>query len=231
MEKKQFFLESAEAVASVHIPRWDDLPQFDLYIDQVIALTENALAPLYVDRKGLLTPSMINNYVKSGVLPAPVNKKYNRTHLALLMILCAMKPVMEISAIADVIGQSLSAQPIEVVLEEFAKMYESELALSVKRARTALAAPDQNTSLSFVAIENTLRASAARTVALHAYRAEMSDRQTGEEERERKKEEEKLRKEKAKEQSKKEKESKKQKEKTEKPPKEKEKAKEPSDPA
>lgn len=168
--KKQDFLLANEAVANVHIPRWNELPEFELYMDQVIGLAEKHLGALYhTDGKGLLTPSMINNYVKSGVLPPPKNKKYNRTHLAILMIICAMKPVMEISAISDVIGRTTSSMDIERVLDEFARMYENELSTSMKRARILAETSEDKEILSFIAIENTLRAGAARIVAMQAY--------------------------------------------------------------
>lgn len=166
---KKLFLASVAAVSEIHIPRWNELPEFDLYMDQVIGLAEKNLGALYIDGKGLLTPSMINNYVKSGVLPPPKNKRYNRTHLAILMIVCAMKPVMEISAVSDIIGRSIAASNIENVLDEFARMYESELSSSIKKAKIAIEASHNDELLSFIAIENTLKASAVRTVAMHAY--------------------------------------------------------------
>jgi len=174
MEKKAFLLSSA-AASEIHIPRWNELPEFELYMDQVIGLAEKYLSALYTDKKPLLTPSMINNYVKNGVLPPPKNKKYNRTHLAILMIVCAMKPVMEISAISDIIGRSTASASIENALDEFARMYETELRTSMKKARIAVEASHDDEILSFIAIENTLKANAARTVAMHAYGAIRSD--------------------------------------------------------
>ncbi len=169
MEKKDF-LTSCETIGSLHFPRWNELPEFELYMDQVIALAEKYLSALSPDNKGLLTPSMINNYVKSGVLPPPKNKKYNRTHLAMLMIICAMKSVLEISAISDIIGKSIAAGNIENVLDTFAEMYETALAKSAKKAHIAAAASESDHILGMIAIENALHASAARTVAMHAYK-------------------------------------------------------------
>ena len=57
----------------IKLPRWDDLPKFDLYMDQVTALINAVLGPLGVDT---MTPAMINNYVKHKVILAPVKKKY-----------------------------------------------------------------------------------------------------------------------------------------------------------
>ena len=169
MMEKQEFLASCEALSGFHFPRWNELPEFELYMDQVIALAEKYLSVLTPDNKGLLTPSMINNYVKSGVLPPPKNKKYNRTHLAMLMIICVEKTVLEISTIADIIHKSIDAGGIESVLDQFAQMYETAIATAAKKARLAVSASLSDDIFSFIAIENALNAGAARTVALYAY--------------------------------------------------------------
>jgi len=73
---------------------WTLIPDLGLYMDQVITYIEHQLEPLYGEAaKSLLTPSMINNYVKSGLVPRPVGKKYYREHLALLMMIVTLKPV------------------------------------------------------------------------------------------------------------------------------------------
>lgn len=170
MEKNEF-LTSCEALVNLHFPRWNELPEFELYMDQVIALAEKYLSVLSPDNKGILTPSMINNYVKSGVLPPPTNKKYNRTHLAMLMIICAAKTVLEISVISDVITKSIEEGGIEAVLDQFAQMYETAIASAAKKARLATIASASDNILGVIAIENALNASAARTVATYAYHA------------------------------------------------------------
>ena len=167
--KKNEFLTSCESVGKLHFPRWNELPEFELYMDQVIALAEKYLAVLTPDNKGLLTPSMINNYVKSGVLPPPKNKKYNREHLAMVMIICTAKTVLEISAVSDVIRKMVSSVGIEKTFDGFAEMYETAIATAAKKARLAAIASDSDDILSFIAIENAMTASAARTVALYAY--------------------------------------------------------------
>lgn len=48
------------------LPRWEDLPEIDLYMDQVIALMRKYLSIFDTDGEKLLTPAMINNYVKMG---------------------------------------------------------------------------------------------------------------------------------------------------------------------
>ena len=61
-----------------HLPEWEELPKIDLYLDQVIALVNNYVGFFVYDpvEDKLLTPSMVNNYVKLRLIPAPVRKKY-----------------------------------------------------------------------------------------------------------------------------------------------------------
>ena len=48
---KKLFLASVAAVSEIHIPRWNELPEFELYMDQVIGLAEKNLGALYIDGK------------------------------------------------------------------------------------------------------------------------------------------------------------------------------------
>ncbi len=169
--EKQDFLNACNEISSFRIPRFRELPEFELYMDQVIALAEKYLGALSADGKGLLTPSMINNYVKSGVLPPPKNKKYNRTHLAILIIICITKPVMEISAISEIIGRGLEVNSIEYVLDTLAGTFEEELGGAIRNAEKTVKESENEEILSFIAIENVMKAGAARTVAMQAYHA------------------------------------------------------------
>ena len=76
---------------------WDRLPEIYLYMDQVLTFMNKQLR-LYERDNGevLLTSSMINNYVKVGVLPRPEQKKYSREHLAILLVICMLKQVLSI---------------------------------------------------------------------------------------------------------------------------------------
>ena len=63
-----------------------DIPQIDLYMDQVTTFMEKHLADMkrYPDDK-ILTKTMINNYAKNNLLPPPVKKRYNQEHILLLV--------------------------------------------------------------------------------------------------------------------------------------------------
>lgn len=77
---------------------WSRLPDIGLYMDQVLTLMDRQLS-FYKrgDQDKLLTQPMINNYTKDGLLPRAQDKKYTQGHLALLSVLCSLKPVLSIS--------------------------------------------------------------------------------------------------------------------------------------
>src|SRR5665647_3697465 len=80
------------------LAEWDRLPDIGLYMDQVLTLLDRQLS-FYKrgDQDKLLTQPMINNYTKDGLLPRAQDKKYTQGHLALLSVLCSLKPVLSIS--------------------------------------------------------------------------------------------------------------------------------------
>ena len=88
------------------LPAWDDLPAIPLYMDQVILyLTESLRLFQPEGEPSLLTSSMINNYVKHGLLPHPEKKKYSREHLGALMAICALKQVLSMQDVDTLFGQ------------------------------------------------------------------------------------------------------------------------------
>lgn len=105
---------------SFHCPRWDELPELELYMDQVLSIIEKNLSLFKEkqeyeekskekedkdrDASPLLTPTMINNYVKHKILPPPLKKRYSKEHLALLHIICLAKRVLTMSEIRTFIN-------------------------------------------------------------------------------------------------------------------------------
>lgn len=71
---------------------WERLPDFALYMDQVLNYMERQT--IHIDEADELTASMVNNYAKTGLLPHPEGKKYNQEHLAYLTAICVLKHVM-----------------------------------------------------------------------------------------------------------------------------------------
>ena len=51
-----------------------------------------------------MTKSMVNNYVKVGMIPRPVGKKYDREHLAMLLMICVFKQALSMESISRLLG-------------------------------------------------------------------------------------------------------------------------------
>ena len=98
---------TCETLAKRTLPRWNELPDLELYMDQVTSLVGRYLKD---DRE--LTASMVNNYVKHKAMPAPVRKKYTREHLAYLVVICTLKPVLPISTIRQMMVDELAEQDL-----------------------------------------------------------------------------------------------------------------------
>ena len=71
---------------------WDQLPDFSLYMDQVLSYMDRQV--IRFDEDDGLTAAMVNNYTKSGLVPRAEGKKYSRDHLAYLTVICVLKRVM-----------------------------------------------------------------------------------------------------------------------------------------
>ena len=117
-----------EKLAAHKLPRWESFPDIELYMDQVVAVIEKALE-LYnkggSEESKLITPSIINNYVKLKIIPAPHKKRYNREHLAYLVMICILKQTLAISSIVKIIETNLESKSIKELYNEFCSIYEN----------------------------------------------------------------------------------------------------------
>ena len=124
---EQRYTEICEKLASHRLPRWEALPDIELYMDQVVAVMEKALA-IYnteADDNRIITPSIINNYVKLKIIPAPIKKRYNKEHLAYLVMICILKQTLAISSIVKMINLQLAQKSVKQLYNEFCTIYEN----------------------------------------------------------------------------------------------------------
>ena len=83
----------------------EDIPNIDLYMDQVTTFMEEQLAhsKRYQEDK-ILTKTMINNYAKNNLLPSPVKKRYSREHLLVLIFIYYFKNILSINDIQTLLN-------------------------------------------------------------------------------------------------------------------------------
>lgn len=117
---------SDEVIKNFHLPRWHELPEVDLYIDQVVSLLGKYL--LSVTKDGVehtpITKSMINNYVKMGLVAAPVKKKYSREHISHLFVIFILKQVYSIDEISKLISIAIKTKPVDQAYNSFCENME-----------------------------------------------------------------------------------------------------------
>lgn len=110
----------AKNVIDHKLPRWNDLPEIDYYMDQVIEYMEQKLSFFVIDDASkLISPSIINNYVKQKLIPPPNKKRYAREHIAMLLMICILKPTMAIGDIQEIINTQLKSDTLETVYNRF----------------------------------------------------------------------------------------------------------------
>jgi len=91
-------IESVERIQYVNL---DDIPNIDLYMDQVTTFMDKKLQSTTRNpgEDKILTKTMINNYAKNDLLPPPIKKKYSKEHMMILIMIYYFKGVLSFSDI------------------------------------------------------------------------------------------------------------------------------------
>lgn len=122
------------SINELHIPRWEELPNVALYLDQVVTLINTSLSPIFplnqTDSKKeitVLTKTMINNYVKHNLIEAPDKKKYGKNQLAKLFVICILKHVYSMNEINNLIHIAITSADIQISYNKFCVQFEEAL--------------------------------------------------------------------------------------------------------
>lgn len=178
--------EWAKKIQETERVEWDRLPEIYLYMDQVLTYMEKQLSLFERDgENSLLTSSMINNYVKDGVLPRPEQKKYSREHLALLTVICMLKQVLSIQDISTLMRNLLQDASHSEMYNRFCDAQAAALREVCQRVQST--AQKGDAELTRLAIELSVEANARRTAAERIL-SELAKEQTDEEKRKNSKE-------------------------------------------
>ena len=128
MTKKDF------SINNFHMPRWNELPNVDLYLDQVVNLINSTLSPYIFlnndnkkDNIQVITKTMINNYVKNNLMEAPEKKLYSKIQLAKLFVICILKQVYSMQDISTLIYISLEKTSASAKYDTFCELFEKTL--------------------------------------------------------------------------------------------------------
>ncbi len=103
MTKEEYIKSLIDSLKDVKYIMPDDIPNIDLYMDQVTTFMDKHLtsSKRYSEDK-LLTKTMINNYTKNELLPPPNKKKYTKEHMFLLIFIYYFKNILSINDIQSI---------------------------------------------------------------------------------------------------------------------------------
>lgn len=114
----------SNAALHFHCPRFEELPDMGLYLEQMLLLVNEALAPVCTEP---ITGAMISNYIKNKAIPAPEKKKYRRHHLCHIFVTCILKQVFSVQQIARFFEIQKSAYPLAIAYDYFCTEFENAL--------------------------------------------------------------------------------------------------------
>ena len=124
---------------SYRLPSWEEIPDIGLYMDQIVTLLTGYLdyMPPELKDEQVITPAAINNYVRKKIMPEPVKKKYYRTHIAYLIMVCTLKQSLSIPTLQTMIPMGLEEEELRRVYSAFVVRHRMACTYFVKQVRIA----------------------------------------------------------------------------------------------
>lgn len=94
-----------EEISSFEQLKLSNIPDIDLYMDQVTTFIDEKLSYLKRNEKDtILTKTMINNYTKAGIVIPPKKKKYSKQHMILIILTYYLKQILSIGDIQSLLS-------------------------------------------------------------------------------------------------------------------------------
>lgn len=111
------------SVKDFRMPRYAEIPDVGLYLEQTVKYISEFLAPL---GDVTITGSMVSNYVKMKLIPSPERKQYSREQIAKLLMISIAKSVIALDNVRRLleIGKGYDARS---VYDYFAAEFENLL--------------------------------------------------------------------------------------------------------
>lgn len=156
--------QMAESIRGFRLPRYAEIPTVGLYLEQTIKYINGFLAPLGCLE---LTGSMVSNYVKKGLIPAPVKKQYYPEQISYLFFVAIAKNLMSMENIDLLISIQRNSYTLPVAYDYMCRELENMLAFFFGLKDTVedigITESDEKTLL------RGLISSAANVIYLHSY--------------------------------------------------------------
>lgn len=132
----------AQSLEGFRLPRYQEIPDVGLYLEQATKYVCSYLAPL---GEYTLTPSMISNYVKKGLIANPVKKQYGREQIAYLFFIAVAKSVLSLDALTGFIHLQQQTYTLPKAYDYFCDQIESLLRFTFELDDTMEMCGEDNT--------------------------------------------------------------------------------------
>lgn len=111
----------------------EDIPEIDLYMDQVIQLFEKKYgSSTRTTEDKVLTKTMINNYAKGKLFFPIKNKKYSKNHIILVSLIYQLKGGLSIQDIKEILGGineriGSGEFPLDMLYQSYLNLHEKNI--------------------------------------------------------------------------------------------------------
>lgn len=140
--KQETKLQIRQSIEDFRLPRYAEIPNVGLYLEQATKYVGEYLAPL---GEYTLTPSMISNYVKKGLIDNPVKKQYSREQIAYLFFIAVAKSVLSLDALTGFIKVQQASYTLPKAYDYFAEQFENLLRFTFELQDTIEVVGEDNT--------------------------------------------------------------------------------------
>lgn len=122
-----------------NLPAWEEIPDLGLYMEQVIVFVEKYLdyLPPELKEEQIITAAAINNYVRKGIIPKPERKRYYRTHIAYLIIICTLRGSINITTIPRILPVDLPEERVQEIYSSIVREHRIAATYFVEQVRGA----------------------------------------------------------------------------------------------
>ncbi len=114
----------SESIRGFRLPRYSEIPDVGLYLEQTAKYINGYLSPLGCVE---ITPSMVSNYVKKGLIANPVKKQYCAEHIAYLFFIALAKNLISMENIALMIEMQRRSYTVPVAYDYLCNEFENML--------------------------------------------------------------------------------------------------------
>ena len=125
--------EIANSIRDFRLPRYEEIPDVGLYLEQTTKYINGFLEPL---PESTLTASMISNYVKKRLIASPLRKQYSREQIAYLIFIALAKNILSLDALANMVNLQQRTYDLPRAYEYFRQEFEGLLRFSFELTDT-----------------------------------------------------------------------------------------------